>query len=160
MERLPNHIVFKEAEASLKKGKVISIRIVGKSMEPFLIDNKDIVKIMPFSFGKLHLGDIVLFKIDNFYCLHRIISINKRNIVLCGDGIYQSKERIVRDNVLGILDSVIQESGKVTDCNSIKWKIKSYVWMALYPFRKYLLFAFRKWSRCFCSCTIKQRGCD
>lgn len=149
MEALPNHILFKEAEESLKKGKVISIRIVGKSMEPFLIDNKDIVKIIPCLFHKLHLGDVVLFKINNFYCLHRIISINKRNIVLCGDGICQSKEYIMRDNILGILDSIIQESGKVIACNSAKWKMKSYVWMALYPFRRYLLFAFRRWSHCF-----------
>lgn len=155
METLPNHIVFKEAEASLKKGKIVSIRIVGKSMEPFLIDNKDIVKIIPFSFGELHIGDVVLFRINNFHCLHRIISINKSNIVLCGDGICQSKENIVRDDVLGILDSVIQESGKVITCNSTKWKIKSYAWMALYPFRRYLLFVLRMWNRCFGSWTIK-----
>ena len=145
MEILSNHIVFREAEAALKQGKQVKIRVVGKSMEPFLIDNKDVVRIAPFSSGKLYRGDIVLFKMNSFYCLHRIIKVKENHIILCGDGICQSRENVMRENVIGILDSVIQESGDVIACNSIKWKIKSRVWMALFPFRRYLLSIYRKY---------------
>lgn len=144
MKTLPNHIVFKEAESALRNGKPVTIRVVGKSMEPFLIDNKDIVRIVPSCPNKLHRGDIVLFKINNVYCLHRIISIKGNRIILCGDGISQSKEKIRLENVIGILDSVICQSGDVILCKSKAWVIKSHIWMALLPIRKYLLYAYHK----------------
>ena len=147
MEILSNHIIFRVAEVALKQGKQIKLRVVGKSMEPFLIDNKDVVRITPFSSGKLYRGDIVLFKLNSFYCLHRIIKIEKNRIILCGDGICQSKENIVQENVIGILDSIIRESGDVIACSSIKWKIKSCVWMALFPFRRYLLSIYNKLNK-------------
>ena len=146
METLPNHVIFREAEAALKKGKPVVIRVVGKSMEPFLIDGKDVVKITPLFSDKLHRGDVVLFKVNDFYCLHRIIQIKGNRIILCGDGIYQSIEEIIQENVIGVLDSVIRESGEVIACKSMKWKIKSYVWMALFPLRRYLLSIYHKWN--------------
>lgn len=144
METLPNHIIFREAEYSLKKGKHVVIRVVGKSMEPFLIDGKDVVRITPFLPDKLHCCDVVLFKRNDLYCLHRIIKIKGNHIMLCGDGICQSRDYIIREDVIGILDSVIRETGGVVACDSLKWKIKSYIWMSLFPFRRYLLYAYRK----------------
>lgn len=147
METLPNHVIFKEAEAALKKGKQVVIRVAGKSMEPFLIDGKDVVKITPLFSDKLHRGDIVLFKVNDFYCLHRIIQIKGKRIILCGDAIYQSIESIIQENVIGVLDSVIRESGDVVTCSSMKWKIMSCVWMALFPFRIYILLIYQKWNK-------------
>ncbi len=143
MKTLPNHIVFREAEFALKNGRSVNLRVVGTSMEPFLVGNQHIVKITPFSSEKLSRGDVVLFKIKDFYCLHRIISIRENSIILCGDGVYQSQERISPGNIIGVLDSVICQSGDIILCSSIKWKINSYIWMALFPFRRYLLYAYR-----------------
>lgn len=140
MEILPNNVIFREAESALMKGKQVTIRVVGKSMEPFLTDSKDIAKIAPFISNKLRCGDVVLFKVGEFYCLHRIIQMKKDRITLCGDGICQRVEIISRKNVLGILHSVIRPSGNIVLCNSMYWKIKSGIWVTLFPFRKYILY--------------------
>jgi hypothetical protein len=146
MKKLPNIILFREVESALKSGKQVKIRIAGRSMEPFLTENKDIVMLVPFMCGMLRRGDVVLFKTGEFYCLHRIIHIQKERIVLCGDGVYHSVEVISLGDILGILHSVIRQSGKVVTCNSLRWRTASCIWMAVYPFRKYLLFIYRKFQ--------------
>ena len=146
MEILPNYIIFKEAEAALKGGKHVTIRVVGKSMEPFLFDNKDTIRIIPCSIDTLDRGDIVLFKLNELYCLHRILKIRKDRVQLSGDGYYRKKEEVLKEHIIGVLDLIIRESGDVISCNSMKWRIKSYLWVFLYPFRRYLLYAYNKVS--------------
>lgn len=148
MEKIPNQILFRVVETVLKNGKQVKIRVAGRSMEPFLVEDRDIVILKPLTSDGLRRGDIVLFKTGEFYCLHRIIRIRKERITLCGDGIYQSTEIIPKSNILGILHSVVRPSGKVIACNSLGWKIKSGIWMLLYPFRRYLLYIYRKWCMC------------
>lgn len=142
MKQLPNIILFREVESALKNGNQVKIRVVGRSMEPFLIENKDTVVLDPILSRLLHRGDVILFKTDHVYYLHRIIRIRKDQIVLCGDGIYQSVEKVPINNALGILHSVSRQSGKIRLCDSLNWRMKSYIWMALRPFRRYLLFIY------------------
>lgn len=147
MKTLPNQILFAQAEAVLRAGKRIQIRVVGRSMEPFLLDNEDVVIIKPCVSTTLRRGDIVLFKVGISYCLHRIIRIKDREITLCGDGIYQSVEHISADSILGVLHSVVRPSGRTVVCSSIMWKACGNVWMALRPVRRYLLYIRHKWHR-------------
>lgn len=145
MKTLPNHFIFKEAELALKAGKSVFIRVVGGSMEPFLSDDKDVVKITPCIPTELRCGDVALFKSNASYCLHRVIAIKGDEITLCGDAIYQFCEVISSSEVIGVLHAVTHQSGKVVVCSSVTWRMQGKIWMFLFPIRKYLLYIHRKW---------------
>lgn len=149
METIANHILFKEAETAMRNGMSVKIRIVGKSMRPFLIEDMDVVIIEPYVYQTMGLyrGDIVLFKIENTYRLHRIISIKEDHITLRGDNIYYSTENILRENVIGILHSIIRNSERIIYCKSLIWRIKSSVWFSLFPMRKFIFYIYVKISK-------------
>lgn len=145
MEKIANHILFKEVETALRNGKSVKIRTVGTSMRPFLTEDRDVVIIIPYTHQtmRLYRGDIVLFKIQNSYLLHRVISIKGDHITLCGDNVYHSTENIFTENIIGILHSIIRHSGRITFCKSLIWRTKSFVWISLFPIRRFLLCIYR-----------------
>lgn len=145
MERIANNILFKEVETALRNGKSVKIRTVGTSMRPFLTEDMDIVIITPYTpqTMRLYRGDIALFKIENSYHLHRVISIKGDHITLCGDNVYHSTENILTEDVIGILHSIIRHSGRIIFCKSLIWKIKGSIWISLFPIRRFLLCIYR-----------------
>lgn len=131
----------------MEAGNLVSFRITGFSMWPFMTHQRDSVVLTSCDPNTLKKGDIVLFQRDgDMYAVHRITKINNGTMETTGDG------NLFRDGVFP-LDWVkakavsINRKGKTIHCEDLRWKIVFRVWMALFPVRGPLLKALRFWSR-------------
>ena len=67
-------------ESFLNTEGIITYKIKGKSMEPMLRSNIDLVTIQKLTpYDILYENDVVLYKHNNLLILHRIVEINKNN---------------------------------------------------------------------------------
>lgn len=144
-----NEIQFSNAEflpkvvELLNEGHTVTLRLRGVSMRPFLEDNRD--KALLTKPKNPKVGDPVLAEIwKGHFVLHRIIRIDGNNVTLLGDG-NMVCEHCKIDNIVGeVIGFYRKNCNKMDYINGRKWKTYSYVWMHLYPIRRYLLAIYRR----------------
>ena len=127
---------MKEIELYLNEGKKVEFIVTGQSMLPFYKHNKTIVTLKKASTYKKH--DVVLFKYNNQYVLHRIIKIKHHTFILKGDGAF-NKEHANKEDILGKVIG-FTTNGKVVKAYKFKYKI----WLLCTPIRRVLLKFIRK----------------
>lgn len=142
MKTFPNNYLMKRVEHEIGQGNSVRIRLVGRSMQPFLHEDGDLLTIGPCSSKELKRGEIVLAHADGQYYLHRIISLHNDSVRLCGDAICNSFELIPTSGIVGRLRNV-ERQGEIINCNALHWRFKGLVWMWLFPIRPYLLILHR-----------------
>lgn len=76
--------------------------VKGQSMYPFLIENKHRVIITKVDPNKIKKYDVVLYKVNNSYILHRVIDIDNETLLIRGDNTLVL-EHIKKSSILGIL---------------------------------------------------------
>jgi len=91
---------------------------VGFSMYPLIRQREDILYIIKTDI--YHKGDIVLYKYNDKYILHRIIKINDNIIVTAGDYNYFIDKKIDRSLLLGKLIEIRKKDGRVINLNKDK----------------------------------------
>lgn len=144
-----NIVLLPEIVKMMNEGHTVTLRLRGFSMRPFLEDNRD--KALLAKANRVHVGDAVLAEINpKHYVLHRIIKIEGDNITLRGDG-NLAVEHCKTNDVKGFALGFYRKGHKYLDkTDGIKWHIYSFVWMALYPIRRYILAAYRHiWLKIF-----------
>lgn len=114
-------------------------------MRPFLEDNRD--KALLIRARDPKVGMPVLAEIgENYFVLHRIVSIKGENVVLRGDGnigIERCKLSDVRAEAIGFYRKGREHIDKT---NGLKWCLYSFLWTRLTPLivRRYILAAYRR----------------
>lgn len=96
----------------------ITYKIEGRSMEPMIIPNRDLVTIRSISTNdRLEENDVVLYRKKAKLVLHRIVSISDNDTyVLLGDNCSKKEYGISRDVIIGVLISFLH-NGKFYDCH-------------------------------------------
>lgn len=144
-----NMVLLPEIVKMMNEGHTVTLRLRGFSMRPFLEDNRD--KALLKKANRVHVGDAVLAEIGpKHYVLHRIIKIEGENITLRGDG-NLAVEHCKTNDVKGLALGFYRKGHKYLDkTDGIKWRFYSFIWMSLYPIRRYLLAAYRHiWLKIF-----------
>ena len=112
-----NNIFLKEVSLSLlAEGKSLRIKPTGYSMFPAIRPN-DIVIIAPvYNRSNLIPGDIVVFKRDSDFVLHRLTDIrHKENNIFCttrGDSSINEDKPITVDKIIGVVTTIETKQGK------------------------------------------------
>lgn|SRR5690554_70027 len=115
--------------------KDVSLTVKGHSMWPFLKSNKTKITLTKsHSYKKL---DIVLFKYNNKYILHRIIKIKNNNYIIQGDGLI-SKEVVSKESIYAKVSSYTLKN-KTTYTTNKLYLFKVRLWRLLRPIRRVLL---------------------
>jgi signal peptidase I len=85
----------------------ITYKISGKSMEPMISPNRDIVTIKrKTNREKLHVNDVVLYRQKGKLILHRIVKVlPKGEYVILGDNCSRREYGICEDDIVGVLTS-------------------------------------------------------
>lgn len=111
---------------------------VGISMMPLLRQRRDIIEIRPL-FGRAHKYDVVLYKFDEKYILHRVLKVQPNGYVICGDHNIRREYGITDDMILGVMTRVIRDGKSIYPTD---WKYKLYVhlWCDFYPIRAVILY--------------------
>ena len=96
-------IVENNIEELLNKQGFVITDIQGTSMYPFLRQGKHRVIISKVN-RQLKKYDVVLYKVNNKYVLHRIIDIVDDTLIIRGDNTLEV-EKVNKNDILGILTS-------------------------------------------------------
>lgn len=148
-ERPKNQVVLSNAEflpvvvRMLNDGHTVTINLKGYSMRPFLENDRD--KALLTKAVNSKVGDPVLAEVGpGVFVLHRIIAIDGENVTLRGDGnlgCEHCKMKCVYGAVVGFYR---KGRSKLDRTDAMKWKVYSWIWMRLYPVRRYLLAIYRR----------------
>ena len=129
-----NNNLFKVIIDELASGKKVSFKVKGNSMLPFFRDTKTLIELKKTNTYKKY--DVILFKLENKYYVHRIIKIKENRIICMGDAL-TSKEIINETNIIARVISY--QNKKLINTNSKKYKIRVTLWMLLRPIRRLIV---------------------
>ena len=145
MEKLviSNDVFFAEVIRMLREGRRVTIPVKGVSMLPFIRGGKDSVILEPVeNAGTLAAGDIVLFRFEGRYILHRIRKISGGTAEIRGDGAVSS-EHCPLQNIYGRVVTILKKGRvPVSPCGR-GYKLKVALWNSL-PLRRYILAIYRR----------------
>ncbi|MCQ2301616.1 MAG: S24/S26 family peptidase [Bacteroidales bacterium] len=134
---LSDEVMMESFDALLAEGREVRFTPKGVSMRPFIEGGRDSVILRKNDV--VEVGDIVLAKLkDGRFVLHRVIAKSGDNLMLMGDGNLQGTESAKVCDILGIAVGIIKPNGKI-----VKPK-KGRLWHKMLPFRKRLLWIYRK----------------
>ncbi|MCC3869643.1 signal peptidase I [Terrisporobacter mayombei] len=137
--KVSTHDLFPIIEELLAMDRQAIFTVKGRSMLPFIGDNRDQVVLDKKDFSNLKVGDIILFKNKyNNYILHRIYSISQEGYLTIGDGNLHFDGYVKKDEIIGVVIKIIRKNKEI-DCNSKYWKSIFYIWMKLLPLRGTML---------------------
>lgn len=77
----------------------------GSSMRPMLRDRRDTVIIRKKD-GKANKYDVVLYRTEDGYILHRVIKVLPESYVICGDNRTVLEKGIRDEDIIGVLSAV------------------------------------------------------
>lgn len=127
----------------LGEGHTVTLRLKGFSMRPFLEDERDKALLVKPETPKLY--DPVLAEVTpGTYVLHRIVSIDGNHVTLRGDGNLNVEHCELQNIVGGVVGFYRKGRKKMDRTDGRKWKTYSWLWVRLYPIRRYLLGIYRR----------------
>ena len=102
-----SEVVQMTIENVLRTEKMITYKVVGKSMEPMIIPNKDLVTIRAKdSDESFSENDVVLYRQKGKLTLHRVVSVQAGGeYVLLGDNCSVREYGVKESDILGVLIS-------------------------------------------------------
>lgn len=108
---MTKNITQNSIEDLLNREGIILYKIVGKSMEPMLRPNRDLVIIRKKQIDeKFFENDVVLLKSRGKLILHRIIRVDDLGkYVILGDNSSQIDYNINKDSIIGILQGFYRD---------------------------------------------------
>ncbi|MBO7553611.1 MAG: S24/S26 family peptidase [Bacteroidaceae bacterium] len=139
---VPNDVMLGEVRKMIAEGHSVTIKVKGVSMLPFIVGDRDSVRLVKPS--HLKVRDIALAEIDEgHYVLHRIKRIEPTRITLMGDGNLRGLEFCRPKDIAGKVE-VIFRNGKSIDPWASSEQRKVGIWLALTPIRRILLAIYRR----------------
>ncbi len=144
MRTIPNNPFFEEIEQLILAGNDVEVRCKGTSMTPFLRDGIDIVVLSPCDKKELKKGEIVLFRYNGKYLLHRIIKVKENELIIQGDGICKNNEKVSQKDVIGLVRTIVRPNLKQVSIHNWRSRVYWHSWYLLRPARRYLLFIYSK----------------
>lgn len=120
-------------EDILEKDGVLVYTCKGFSMMPMLRQHRDLVVISKIN-KPLKKHDVILFKRNGKYILHRIIDIKKDSYNTAGDHNWWKEYNVTNDEIIGVLTAYVKV-GKEISVNDAGYKMYVHLWCDLYPMR-------------------------
>lgn len=156
MEKLivSNDTFFDAVIALLREGKKVTVPAKGESMLPFIVGGVDSVVLEGVDGGApagtvlktANVGDVVLFRADGRFILHKIIY-KDNDKALCeiqGDGILRAKELCGCDQIYGRVTTVLKGGVTPVDVDSPSYHRKVWLWMNTVLIRRILLWVWKR----------------
>ena len=123
---------MRRLEDILAQDGILVYGIKGKSMKPMLRPGRDAVIIKPPE-CVIKKNDVVLYKHDNAYVLHRVIDVKNPYYLIRGDNTY-SMELVPASDVKGILVA-FRHGGRDHTVSEKGYRFYVRFWNIIYPVR-------------------------
>lgn len=105
-----------------KNGK-IKLPVQGKSMEPFLKEGRDYV-ILTVPDGHYKKGDIVVYRCNGSFVMHRVTDINSSGFSIMGDNQLQPDYKVPKERIVAVVKKIFRNGKEITE-NDFVWKFYS-----------------------------------
>ena len=126
---------YENIKELLENGSIVPVYVSGNSMNPFLVNRRDVVWLKAFSSGDLKIGNIVLFRrVDGSLVLHRIVKVFSDGDVLVMGDAQNWSERVESSSLIAVVTS-ISRKGKTRNVDSLYWRTLNNCWRVLSPCR-------------------------
>ena len=119
-----------------KNGRLIYTN-VGVSMLPLLRQGKDLFIIENKSKERFKIGDVVLYRRNKQYVLHRIIEVREKDYVILGDNCVKKEYGIQDCDIIGIMTGFVRNR-KEHSINELSYKVYSFIWLKINPLRIFM----------------------
>lgn len=141
------HKVLDNIEHLVAVGESFELHVKGYSMLPMLGYGDDIIIVRRVDTEESIVGRIAMFRgMRGQIIVHRVLSVEKERVVLRGDGNIIQTEECQRGEIIGVVDKVRRESGKVVDCTTPKWRRRERLWLSTPRWvRSKMLGVMRRW---------------
>lgn len=117
-----------------EEGKVVSLRIAGSSMSPFLCHERDWIYFTKPD-RALRRGDMVFYQRDTGqYVMHRIYQIRGEEYYMLGDAQTCVEGPLRREQIFALIVQV-KRKGKILRPGNFWWEFFGRVWIRMRPLR-------------------------
>ena len=106
----------------------------GVSMLPLIRPGRDLVEITRKGEARCKKHDVVLYKRDGKYILHRVLKVRPGDYVIAGDHQIYKEYGVTDEQIIGVLSAVIR-GGKRIAVTDRGYRCYVRVWCGLYPVR-------------------------
>ena len=132
-----------------EEGNVVSMRIAGSSMSPFLCHGRDYIYFTRPD-RELRRGDMVFYQRDSGqYVMHRIYKVRPEGYYMVGDAQTQIEGPLRREQIFARIIRV-KRKDSVLEPGDFWWEFFEHVWIRLIPLRYVLqkIYGFfAKWKK-------------
>ena len=139
--------VLDNIELLVAVGQSFELHVKGYSMLPMLGFGDDVIIVRRIDAEEDIVGRIAMFRgAQNQIIVHRVLSVTDGVVVLRGDGNIVQTEQCQRGEIIGVVDKVRREGGKVVDCTTPRWRRRERLWLSLPRWvRGKMLAMMRRW---------------
>ena len=121
-----------------EEGKVVSLRIAGSSMSPFLAHDRDYIYFTKPD-RELKRGDMVFYqRLNGQYVMHRIWKKKEDGYYIVGDAQTEIEGPVRREQIF-VLIIKVKRKGKILQPGSFWWEFFEHIWIRLVPVRRQLM---------------------
>ena len=124
-------------EEILDRDGVLAYTNVGVSMMPLLRQRKDLIEIQKKP-RRCKKYDVVLYKRNGQYILHRILRVLPTGYLIAGDNNFFVERDITDADILGVMKRVVR-NGKDITMDDPLYRLYVHLWCDCYPLRMFLL---------------------
>lgn len=135
-------------ESIVEPGALFKMHVKGHSMLPLLgFGDDEIVLRRTYTEDEI-MGRIAMFRADDGHIIvHRVIDVSNGIVTLRGDGNLLQCERCKREEIIGVVESVVRSSGESVSCTTRSWRRKERIWLGTpRVVRRYALAILRRLS--------------
>lgn len=127
--------IVRLAKPVLKDGRSVKFIVVGNSMNPVFINNRD--KVTVSMAEKIKKRDVILYRRnDGSYVLHRVVGKGKLGFKLCGDNQTVIEYPVKREDVVAVVTS-FERKGKEYSTACLWYRLYSFLWCLVIPLRRF-----------------------
>lgn len=142
---IPNEVLLPAIVDLLNEGHTVTLRLRGNSMRPYLQNNRDCALLRKAT--EPTVGEPVLAEIaPGKFVFHRIIRIDKDDVVLQGDGnigVERCRLYDVKAQTIGFYRKGRKKLETIPNC---RWNVYSFLWTKTLRLRPYMLRIMRIFS--------------
>ena len=118
-----------------ENGKVVSLRIAGSSMSPFLAHGRDYIYFTKPD-RELREGDMVFYQRRNGqYVMHRIYKVKPDGYYIVGDAQTEIEGPVSRDQIFALITKV-KRKDRIIQPGDFWWEFFEHVWIRMIPLRR------------------------
>ena len=119
----------------VEQGMEVSMTVVGTSMEPFLVHNRDKIYFRKPE-GTIKKGDMVFYQRESgAYVMHRVMKVKKQQYYMAGDHQTFLEGPIEKKQIFAKVVSVEKDGVWITEEDKL-WKFYAVWWRRLFWLRK------------------------